>query len=147
MRVTDASGLHVWPSGHSDDIDSCKPIRIFESPRSSDLLRFELVLSTSTTLALGDLLVGVRLIFNFVHKYAVNSTEFTAFNMRPTAVRMADKLRILVPVKRVIDYAVCFHFHTIIRAKQCQRHKSDLSAKLYEHKKQHAKPHHRSSPE
>lgn len=27
--------------------------------------------------------------------------------MQPTAVRMADKLRILVPIKRVIDYAVC----------------------------------------
>lgn len=27
--------------------------------------------------------------------------------MQPTAVLMQQKLRILVPVKRVIDYAVC----------------------------------------
>ena len=78
LRVIYALGANVRSGHHNDDIDSCQPLWILYAPRSSDLLRFELVLSTSTSLALGDLLVGVHLIFNFIHKYEVNSTFYNS---------------------------------------------------------------------
>jgi len=63
----------------------------------------------STSLALGDLLVGAHLNSEFCTLSRRQQHQVSTVTMQPTAVRMADKLRILIPVKRVIDYAVCFH--------------------------------------